>query len=85
MIIRLSLLTLLLGCRNECQQICTDMAKYAEDDCGETVDKEQINTCMADYRRRNLSAEQLDACAEYGDRIEEEWTCDDLAEYFDGK
>ena len=82
MILRLSLLVFLVGCRNDCQQLCNTMADFAKE-CGETVDKKQINTCMTDNRKRNLTADQLDACDEYGDSVDEEWTCDDVEEYFD--
>jgi len=59
------------------------MADWAEDECGKTFDKEQVNDCLADYSNDNVSETQLADCAEYNERIDEEWTCDELDSYFD--
>ena len=74
---------LLTGCRNDCQQICTDMADFAADECGEEFSRTEVSECMSTYKKKNLSAAQLDDCKEYGSRLEEEWTCEDLEEYFE--
>ena len=84
MFIRLCLAVVLFsGCRNDCQQVCQNMADVAEEcpDIDKTFDQEEINQCMDTYRKKNLSAEQLDTCKEYGDTIEKEWDRDDIEVY----
>lgn len=72
---------LLTGCQNECQQICLDMADYAESDCEQTFKEGQIDTCLENYSE--ASDKQLATCATYGDTISEEWTCSEIEQYFD--
>jgi hypothetical protein len=74
---------LLTGCRNDCQQVCSDIADYAADECGEEFSRAEISECMSAYKKKDLSDAQLDDCKEYGSRIEEEWTCEDIGEYFE--
>jgi hypothetical protein len=82
MFIRLSLAALFLsGCRNDCQQVCQNMADIAEDKCEKGFSQDELNQCMDTYRKKNLSAEQLDTCKEYGDTIEKEWDCEDIETY----
>ena len=77
---------LLTGCRNDCQKICSSIAEYADEECSQQFSRAEVNECMATYRKRDLSAQKLDDCKEYGDRIEEqsEWlNCDTIDEYFE--
>ncbi|TNE84539.1 MAG: hypothetical protein EP330_29055 [Deltaproteobacteria bacterium] len=81
---RLLVLTLALlgGCQNSCQQICSRMARFAED-CGHTVPQAQIQACI-DAQAGAASADDRATCREFGSLsdIEAEWTCDDVAVYF---
>ena len=72
----------LTACRNSCQQICPRMAAYAED-CGFTVTSEEVGACMAAQAGAE-SKEDRQICREAGDRatLREEWTCDDLSDYW---
>lgn len=70
-----------LGCKNDCQQLCHAMADYAAEDCGEEWSKDQLKACMDE--QREASEDRLAVCADITDSLREEWTCDDLAVYFD--
>ncbi len=72
---------LLTGCRNDCQQVCQNMADVAQSDCNLEFSQDEINQCMDNYRKKNLSAEQLDTCKEHGDNIAKEWDCEDIEVY----
>jgi hypothetical protein len=75
-------LLLLAACNNACQQICDELAAYAEDDCGLTVSQDQVSECKKS--QADLEAGQNEACMEVADPeyIREWWTCDELAENF---
>ena len=82
MFARLCLSALLLSaCRNDCQQVCQNMADVAKDECNKEFSQEEINGCMDTYRKKNLTAEQLDTCEEYGDTIAKEWDCEEIELY----
>ena len=82
MFARLCLCVLLLSaCRNDCQQVCQNMADVAESECNKEFSQEEINGCMDNYRKKNLTAEQLDTCEEYGDTIAKEWDCEEIELY----
>jgi len=72
-----------IGCKSPCQSLCDEMANYA-DDCGFTYSDEELTACYEDNGRRVTSDESQDACRAYSDDLQSEWTCDDLAIYFDG-
>ncbi len=76
-------LWVLAGCRNPCADLCTTFADYAET-CGFEWSKDDTKACYDDHKKDSLSETELQTCDEYGDRVEDEWTCDDLAPYFDG-
>lgn len=72
------------GCKNDCQQLCHAMADYAAEDCGKEWSKEQLKSCMDDQKAAvedNEEREQV--CADITDSLREEWTCEDIAAYFD--
>ena len=70
------------GCRNACQQICPRMASYARD-CGFEVSAEEVAACV-DVQAGSASREDRAICRAAGDRatLREEWTCEDLADYW---
>ena len=72
----------LTACRNACQDICIDMAAVAQDQCGLTVYDDDIDLCID--AQKDITGEERQACNEFGgeDKIAEEWTCDDIADYF---
>lgn len=71
----------LTGCRNNCQTLCQEMADFAEEDCGNTFDADQVRSCMDAYK--DVDDDQDTVCEEITPTLREEWTCDDIAEYFD--
>ena len=73
----------LAGCKNECQQMCVDMAKYAKKECGLEFPKDQLKTCLQDYGGRNTTTAQRDYCSTVRPALQEEWACEDLEAYFD--
>lgn len=81
-ILRGMLLLLILACENPCQQICTEMAAYAQDECGFTVDDQEVADCKDSLAE--LPDGRAEACEEVNDQetIAEWWTCEELAENF---
>ncbi len=71
---------LLTGCQNECQQICQNMADYAESDCDKSFPEAQIDACLVKYA--DATEKELETCTSYGNTISEEWSCADIGEYF---
>lgn len=74
---------IIAGCKAPCQSLCDEMAAYAEE-CGFSASEADLDTCYQENARQVTSAESQDACQEYTDDLRSEWTCDDLAVYFDG-
>lgn len=77
----LPLLFALAGCRNACQQLCVDVAMYAEE-CGHTVNQDEVDTCIDSKRTSTIGQEKIQQCAATRDpeKLREWWSCDDLAE-----
>lgn len=73
------------GCDNSCQQICDRMAAYAENECGLTVTKEDVDLCK-DEQAGKASRDDRAICREFNGRqtIEEEWDCEELSAYWPG-
>lgn len=71
------------GCGNPCQQICNEMADYANS-CGLDVGPEDVTECVDRFAKSELEEGSTQACAENNSRaqIREWWTCEDLAENF---
>ena len=80
----LSLLALLAACDNPCQQMCVEMAKYAEE-CDFTVDPAEVQACRDDYATSALTNEQAQECIIAGDpqQLREWWSCEDLLENYE--
>ncbi|MCB9792646.1 MAG: hypothetical protein H6741_07935 [Alphaproteobacteria bacterium] len=77
-----SLLALLVACHNPCQDLCKEIASYAED-CGITVPDDAVSTCIDDNSRDQFEREELRICRQNAEYLQDEWTCDDVALYFD--
>ena len=73
---------LLMGCRNECQQICADMSDLAEE-CGEEWEKEHLKQCFEAYSGKNVGKNQREYCSIVRPGLDEEWTCEEIEAYFD--
>lgn len=73
----------LAGCRNNCQQLCADMARFA-DDCGYEWTKDDIKQCREDFAGKNVGKNTRQYCGTVSDALSEEWECEDLEVYFDG-
>ena len=75
----------LVACKNPCQDICVEMARFAEDECGFSVPDEQLDTCLSEQKQIDSPQERA-ACRESGDAetIAAEWGCEELEDYFGG-
>ena len=74
---------LLWSCHNPCQDLCKEMAAFAESDqCEYTLSDNELKECIRNHTRDQLGTGDLDTCEEFADTIADEWTCDDLAPYF---
>lgn len=82
-LITITAIFVLTACKNDCQDICTEMAAYAEE-CGFTVSDEEVDACLAEQKEANDV--NLDVCDEMGgaETIRDEWPCDEMALYWDG-
>jgi hypothetical protein len=52
----------LLGCSPQCQKLCTDWFDYRSNVCNEFNLEDDRVTCIADYRRRSVSDDELTQC-----------------------
>lgn len=79
-----TLLALSVGCSNHCQDLCSELADYATE-CGISVNNDELSDCKSTHQRRDLGEGELEICEDFKDpdTIREEWTCDDLEEYWD--
>lgn len=80
----LPLFLALTACRNDCQQLCLDMADYAEE-CGHEFPKDQVKSCLDNNANKNLNDAAKDSCTNELPYLREEWTCDDIGLYFDSE
>jgi len=82
---RLALLPIALlalaGCRNDCQKLCVAMSDYASE-CGYEVSKDELKACISDHANKTTPKTERDVCAEEAPALREEWTCDEIARYF---
>ncbi len=78
-------LVALTACRrNSCQQLCRDLASYAEDACGLTVPDGQLQTCIEEHGRQALEEDEKEFCQLASEtEFEDEWSCEE-AEAFLG-
>ena len=72
------------GCANECQQLCDEMADYAAE-CDLEWARDDIKECKSNQANRNFEDPKSarEACADALPTVRDEWTCDDLEDYFD--
>ena len=77
-------LLLATGClHNACQELCKDMQKKAES-CGYDFSPQDLDDCYKEQRRGNLPEDQtMGDCKDAAPQLEDQWTCDDVADYFD--
>ncbi len=73
---------LLGGCKNECQQLCNDIADYAVE-CGFEFSKEEIKACEDANKAQLRGDNALAVCEDTRPFLPEEWSCDEVSEYFD--
>lgn len=68
------------GCHNPCQQLCVRMADYAEE-CGFTVPDSEVDACIEEQAK----PDDKQVCRDFGDAetIRDEWSCEELAAYFE--
>ncbi len=71
------------ACRGPCQKVCVNLATYAEE-CGFSVPDSDLDACLDG--QKDATSDEKSVCREYGDPavIRNEWTCEDLAAYWDG-
>lgn len=72
------------GCRNNCQELCQEMAAFAEEECKKTFPEEQVDQCMVQYDKEKIDEKQDEVCEEILPTLREEWTCDEIDDYFAG-
>jgi hypothetical protein len=84
---KLAVLLVLLasGCHNACQDVCHTMANYAENECGYTISDGDLDACFDRMAGKNLEDGARKACRQFGSKsdIDENFGCDELADYFD--
>jgi len=82
MLLRLGLmLTVLSGCSSHCQQLCENMAEFAESECDIKVAGSQVDDCIAEFEEPSEAEEE--ACETYQDiQNEAGWTCELVEKYF---
>ncbi len=74
--------TLGTGCRNACQAMCREMYDYANE-CGYGVSKDELKACYQEQSSSNTPRTERQLCRDYFDDMRDEWTCEDLADYWD--
>lgn len=72
------------GCRNHCQELCQEMADYAQEECNNTFPEQQVDQCLADYDKEKVDEKQDETCEDILPTLREEWTCDEINDYFSG-
>ena len=80
-LVTITAIFLLTACKNDCQDVCMEMAAYAEE-CGFTVSDDEIDACLGE--QKEASDASLDVCDEMGgaETIRDEWPCDEMALYW---
>ena len=83
-VLALAALAATAGCRNACQDICVQMANYAEE-CGFNVSDAELDACL-DEQSSDLEKTDKEACRDFGspELIRNEWSCNDLEAYWGG-
>ena len=74
----------LAGCRNSCQDLCQEMADFAEEECGKEFPKDQVKECMETYHNREIDEGDEAVCEDILPTLREEWTCEEIKPYFEG-
>lgn len=74
-------LVAILGCQNPCQSLCQTMAQRASD-CGLTVSQDELESCVKANEAPTPEWSQQCLDADEATRLEEWWTCDEVAENF---
>ncbi|MBN1336582.1 MAG: hypothetical protein JXB39_11545 [Deltaproteobacteria bacterium] len=77
-----SLVMLVAGCHNPCQQLCDDMFEFAKD-CGFQPTEKDLEDCYREQASAEQSRDKRTECRIYADDLRDEWTCDNLVKYFD--
>lgn len=74
-------LVALFGCQNPCQDLCQTMAARASE-CGLSISQDELESCVSS--NQDVTPEWAAQCLEANDptRLEEWWTCDEVAENF---
>ena len=68
-----------LGC-SPCKSLCNDMAKFAEDTCGDTVTADMVTECKEVQGEK--TREERQDCRQVRPVLEDEWDCEELEIYF---
>ena len=84
MLVRATIVLISLGgCANHCQNLCENMADFAQSECDIKVPSSQIDDCVAEFEDSSSNEEK--ACESNSDiAIEDGWTCEMMATYFEG-
>ena len=68
------------ACRNDCQDLCYDLSDFAEE-CGYEFTNEMMDECIEN--QGDKTRDEKNNCDEAKPVLEEEWTCEDIAVYFE--
>ena len=82
LILSCAALAALTACANPCADLCKEIAAYAEE-CGYTVPEGEPQACIEASPRSNFTPEELEVCRGAADDLRDEWTCEDVGDYFD--
>ncbi len=70
------------GCNNACQALCGEMYDYALE-CGYDVTKDELKACRQAQSNNQTPRSERALCRDHYDDMRAEWSCDDLADYWD--
>ena len=80
----LAFVAVLVGCHYTCQDLCKEMAAFAESkNCQYTLSDGELRECIRDHTRDQLNEGDLETCSEFASTVEQEWTCESLEPYFE--
>ena len=77
-----SIITPAFGCRNNCQNL-PEMAAFAEEECKDLP--EERSPALVQYDSEKIDEKQDEVCEEILPTLREEWTCDEIDDYFAGR
>jgi hypothetical protein len=75
------LLASLVGCKNACQELCVEIAAYADECDLDGWPELQVEACEEKFAKSD-DEELLQTCEDEIENLRNEWECEDLEAYF---